>query len=207
MDTKTSSWELGKEYFGQTVRYNEERVLSYGTKHSLAPKHLPTAKILASVEAAISYNDDLSIEVKEAIRSKVASTLQTSRKPVNNLTKDEQLALSRLRNDDTIVITPADKGRVSVVMNKTEYHQKMCNLVNDDITYKRLKKDPFKKLQRKLNEKLYLLHQANILKKQIYSRLYCSVAQTPNLAKRTAQDSQSEYTFETNRFVLFITNL
>ena len=33
----------------------------------------------------------------------------------------EQLALSRLRKDDTIVITPPDKGRVTVVMNKTEY--------------------------------------------------------------------------------------
>ena len=149
---------------------NIKRVLSYGMKHSLAPKHLPTAKILASVKAAISYNDDLSIEVKETIRTKVASTLQTSMKPVNKLTKDEQLALSRLRNDDT-----------TVVMNKTEYHKKMCNLVNDDKTYKRLKKDPSKKLQRNLNEKLYPLHQANILKKQIYSRLYCTVAQTPKL--------------------------
>ena len=132
-----------------------KRVLSYGMKHSLAPTHLPTAKILASVEAAISYNDDLSIEVKETIRGKVASTLQTSMKPVSNLTKDEQLAGSRLRNDDAIVITPADKGCVTVGMNKMEYHQKMCNLVNDDKTYKRLKKDPSKKLQHKLNEKLY----------------------------------------------------
>ena len=158
-----------------------KRVLSYGMKHSLAPKHSPTAKTLASVEAATSYNDDLSIEVKETVRSKVASTLQTSMKPVNNLTKDEQLALSRLRNDDTIVITPADKGRVTVGMNKTEYHQKMCNLVNDDKTNMRLKKDPSKNLQRKLNEKLYPLHQANNVKKQIYSRLYCTVAQTLKL--------------------------
>ena len=158
-----------------------KRVLSYGMKHSLAPTHLPTAKILASVVAAISYNDDLSIEVKETIRGKVASTLQTSMKPVSNLTKDEQLAGSRLRNDDTIVITPADKGCVTVGMNKMEYHQKMCNLVNDDKTYKRLKKDPSKKLQHKLNEKLYPLHQANILKKQINSRLYRTVAQTPKL--------------------------
>ena len=50
---------------------------------------------IMSVEATISYNDDLSIEVKETMRSKVASTLQTSMKPVNNLTKNE-LALSTL---------------------------------------------------------------------------------------------------------------
>ncbi|CAB4041662.1 Hypothetical predicted protein, partial [Paramuricea clavata] len=122
-------------------------------KHSLAPKQLPTAKILASVEAAISYNQDLSIEAKETIRGKIASTLQTS----------------------------ADKARVTVVMNKTEYREKMDNLVSDDKTYKKLKSDPSKKLQLKLNEKLYPLHQANILKRPLYSRLYCSVAQTPKL--------------------------
>ena len=49
-------------------------------------------------------------------------------------------------------------------MNKTEYHQKMCNLVNDDKTYKRLKKDPSKKLQPKLNANLShsLSHAAQI---------------------------------------------
>ena len=97
------------------------------------------------------------------------------------MTKDEQLALSRLRKDDSIVITPADKGRVTAVMNKTEYREKMDNLVSDEKTYKKLKSDPSKKLQRKLNEKLYPLHQANILKRPLYSRLYCSVAQTPKL--------------------------
>ena len=102
-------------------------------------------------------------------------------KLVNNLSKDEQLALSRLRKDDTIVIAPADKGRVTVVMNKTEYRKKMDNLVKDDKTYKQLKRDPSKKLQRKLNDKLFQLHQANILKKPLYSRLSCSIAQTPKL--------------------------
>ena len=44
---------------------DEVSVLSYGMKHSLAPKQLPTAKILASVEDAISYNQDLSTEAKK----------------------------------------------------------------------------------------------------------------------------------------------
>ena len=38
-------------------------------------------------------------------------------------------------------------------------------------TYKKLKNDPSKKLQRKLNEKLWLLHLANIIKKPLYSQL------------------------------------
>ena len=34
-------------------------------------------------------------------------------------------ALKRLKTDNNIVILPADKGRVTVVMNKTDYFDKM----------------------------------------------------------------------------------
>ena len=143
---KTSPKQKAPESWVKNISHrvldaNEVNVLSYGMKHFLTPKHLPTAKILASVEAAIGRKQDLSTETKEIIRGKVASVLQSSVKPVNNLSKEEQLALSRLRKDDTIVITPADKGRVTVVMNKTEYREKMNNLVKDDRTYKQLKRD------------------------------------------------------------------
>ena len=169
-----------KNISSRVLDEHEKTVLSYGMKHSLAPKHLPTAKILASVESAI-YRENLSAEAKETVRAKVASTLQTSPKPVSNLTKAEREALSRLRKDDSIVITPADKGRVTVVMDKSEYHKKMDTLVNDENTYKKLKSDPSKKLQRNLNKKFWPLHLANIIKKPLYSKLRCSVAQAPKL--------------------------
>ena len=74
-----------------------------------------------------------------------------------NLTKDEQQALKRLKNDKNIVILPADKGRVTVVMDKTDYYDKMDALVNDKQTYELLKRDPTPALQRKLNNKLLTL--------------------------------------------------
>ncbi|CAB4032852.1 Hypothetical predicted protein, partial [Paramuricea clavata] len=119
-----------KNISSRVLDEHEKTVLSYGMKQSLAPKRLPTAKIPASVESAI-YRENLSAEAKETVRAKVASTLQTSQKPVSNLTKAEREALSKLRKDDSIVITPADK--------------------------------------------------ANIIKKPLYSKLRCSVAQAPKL--------------------------
>jgi len=50
--------------------------------------------------------------------------------------------------------TPADKGRVTVVMDKTDYYDKMDALVNNKQTYQVLKRDPTPALQRKLNGKL-----------------------------------------------------
>ena len=67
------------------------------------------------------------------------------------MTKDERQALKRLKTDENIVILPADKGRVTVVMDKTDYYDKMDTLVNDKQTYEELKRDPTPTLQRKLN--------------------------------------------------------
>ena len=88
------------------------------------------------------------------IRSRIASTIQSASLHDSNLTKDEQQALKQLKNDKDIVILPADKGRVTVVMNKTNYHDKMDALVNDKQTYEELKRDPTPTLQRKLNSKI-----------------------------------------------------
>ena len=64
------------------------------------------------------------------------------------MTKDEQQALKRLKNDNNIVILPADKGRLAVVMDKTDNFDKMDALVNDKQTYEELKRDPTPALQR-----------------------------------------------------------
>ena len=48
--------------------------------------------------------------------------MQSALQDGGNLMKDEQHALKRLKNDENIVILPADRGRVTVIMNKTDYH-------------------------------------------------------------------------------------
>ena len=63
-------------------------------------------------------------------------------------------ALKRLKNDKDIVILPADKGRVTVVIDKKDYTHKMDSLVNDKQAYEPLKCDPTPALQRRLNGKL-----------------------------------------------------
>ena len=57
-------------------------------------------------------------------RSRIAFTIQPASLTDNNLAKDERQALKRLRNDDDIVILSADKGRGTVIMDKTDYHDK-----------------------------------------------------------------------------------
>ena len=96
-------------------------------------------------------------------RSGIASTVQSASIPDNNLTKDEQQALKGLKNDNDIVILPADKGRVTVVMDKTDYFDKMEALVNDKQTYEELKRDPTPLLQRKLSSKILTLKKTDAI--------------------------------------------
>ena len=92
----------------------ETRLLSYGLKHSITPKRIPAETIVSSVKAVLAYQRDLPETTKDEIRSRVASTLQSSSIRDNNLTTDEKQALKRLKHDDNIVILSADKGRVTV---------------------------------------------------------------------------------------------
>ena len=159
----------------------ETHVLSYGLKHSVTPKRVPTESIVSSVEAVLSRQRDLSESAKDNIRSRIASTVQSASIPDNNLTKDEQQAVKRLKNDDSIVILPVDKGRVTVVMYKTDYFDKMDALVSDKQTYEEPKRDPTPTLLRKLNSKILTLKKTDAIDTQCYYRLRWSVPQPPKL--------------------------
>ena len=143
------------------------------------PKRTPTEKIVASVEAALSRQRDLPELVKDNIRSRVASTIQFTPKLDSNFTREEHRALKRLQNDEDIVILPADKGRATVVMDKTEYFDKMDLLVNDKRTYEDLTVNPALKLQKGLNAKLLELKKRYLLSYNLYHRLRCSAPQSP----------------------------
>ena len=95
-------------------------------------KQAPTE---ASVEAVLSHQHELSESTKDNIKSRVTSTLQLASLPNRNLTPDEHRALKRLKTDKKIVILPADKGRVTVITDKTDYNDKMDALGNDKHTY------------------------------------------------------------------------
>ena len=97
------------------------------------------------------------------------------------MTKDELHALKRLKNDKDVVILPADKGRVTVVIDNKDYTDKMDSLVNDKQTYELLKRDPTPALQRRLNGKLLDLKRTGTIDIQLYYRHRCRLPQSAKL--------------------------
>ena len=57
-------------------------------------------------------------------------------------------ALKSLKEDDTIMVLPADKGRASVVLDTETYRQKMKTLI-DSVSYRLLNQDLTNRLSRK----------------------------------------------------------
>ena len=72
----------------------------------------------------------------------------------SNLTPNEWKAIKNLRDDENIIILPADKGKCLVVMDKEEYVQKMEEKLGDTTTYKRIQNDPTTDIKKVSSSKL-----------------------------------------------------
>ena len=106
------------------------------------------------------------------LRSDVARILEQCKPPKPNITKEERQALYKLKKDDSIKILPADKGRVTVIMNSEEYDKQIMKLLQDNNTYEKLKSDPTKKYKAKLVNSLKKWKNENKLSYSEYNRLY-----------------------------------
>ena len=139
--------------------------------------------IVSSAESVLACQRELPESTKDNIRSRIASTLQSASLTDCNLTKGELNTLKQLKNDKDIVIFAADKGHVTVVIDKKDYTDKMDSLVNDKQTYEPLKHDPTPALQQKLNSKPLNLKMTETIDILLYCRLRCRIPQSAKLYK------------------------
>ncbi|BHF83210.1 hypothetical protein SprV_0802635200 [Sparganum proliferum] len=107
---------------------------------------------IAALEATLSKTDTTE-DSKNAIRQRVASLI-ISHRPRRTIPSAEVKAIRELKRDDEIVIVPADKGRATVVLDKSEYVAKAQQLLNDNQSYKVIDSDPMKALVGKINKSL-----------------------------------------------------
>ncbi|XP_072048297.1 uncharacterized protein [Amphiura filiformis] len=79
------------------------------------------------------------------------------------------------------MVLGADKGRATVVMDKTEYQQKMCALLSDSKTYEKLDRDPTPKHKRELVSILHRLEKDDKIKKADKQFLYPTSENVPRI--------------------------
>ena len=86
-------------------------------------------------------------EQTDTVRRAVNGILQQAEPPEPNITREMRDALKSLKEDESIMVHPADKGRASVVMDIDTYRAKMSTLIENG-PYQLLNKDPTDRLTR-----------------------------------------------------------
>ena len=155
----------------------EKALLKKGLNFAVTPANIPATEIIAKVEAAVRQLD---AEQADTVRRAVNGILQQAEPPEPNITKEMRDALKRLKEDESIMVLLADKGRASVVMDTNTYRTKMFTLV-ENRPYQLLNKDPTDRLTRKLSEKLLTLKRSGYLPEAVYYNIRPQHKQPPRI--------------------------
>ena len=142
----------------------ETYLLAKGLNSSITSKSLPNKDSIATIEDAVK---GLGKDEADTIRAKVSLTLQNSKPPKDNLSKDERKAFKELQSDTSIVILPADKGRSTVILNREDYLEKCMDHINNG-QYQLLKKDPTTKIKTKTLKQLKVLKDNEFIDNKLY---------------------------------------
>ncbi|BHF63172.1 hypothetical protein SprV_0200616300 [Sparganum proliferum] len=119
------------------------------------------ANMIAAVESILCQTEATE-ETKSLIRHQVSSLLMAHR-PREALSKDERDALRELKADKYLVIVTADKGRSTVVLDRTDYLRKAKGLLEDRQFYVPCATNPVKALTREINAMLLVLENSGAI--------------------------------------------
>ena len=128
------------------VGEEEVKILKYGLKHPIEPKHLLKTDILATFEQIqnkLSHNlkdERKSGEIKVTI-SNLANVYWCSYEPTQNTLRKHGI-LKKLRIRKDIVIVRPDKGSGVVILDRDMYNRKILEIINDTAKFKKLKDNP-----------------------------------------------------------------
>ena len=135
------------------LTYIQTDLLEKAFNFSITSKTLSNKNIIATIEHAVK---DLEKEEADTICAKLSRTLQNSKPPKDNLSKDERQALKYLQSDKSVVILPADKVRSTVILNRDDCLEKFMGHINSG-PYQLLRKDPTTKIKAKTLKQLKVL--------------------------------------------------
>ncbi|XP_068739082.1 uncharacterized protein [Montipora capricornis] len=182
-DNKVNN-KLANECMSKWVKNCSDRILSdpelsvlkKGLNFAVTPRRVPIVDIVMVTESACRQ---LNNSDSNSLRAKVLNLLEHNDKVKDQKVSDEERkAIDDLKKDDSIMILPADKGRVIVVLNKEEYHTKCQAILSDTNTYKKLKADPTSRYKKEFATALRDLKDRKVIDYALHSKLYTTCDQT-----------------------------
>ncbi|VDP30934.1 unnamed protein product [Schistosoma mattheei] len=142
--------------------------------------------LTVSLKIPIEYskNEEYLSEQLFSITSSSGSTVISNKHYTNSILTDKHReAISKLKLNEHILITKPDKRLGTVILNKTDYIDKMNSLLNDQTKHQKLGscKDLNEKTERQLTTALKLLKHHQYISEHTYNTLKPSGTHTPRL--------------------------
>nr|VZI35813.1 unnamed protein product [Spirometra erinaceieuropaei] len=124
-ESDASKWTLGVVFTCKQLTEDQVKVLQRESSYNTGDAQ--PVDFIAALEATLSKTDTTE-DSKNAIRQRVASLIMSHR-PRRTIPPAEVKAIKELKRDEEIVIVPSDKGRATVVLDKSEYVTKAQQLL------------------------------------------------------------------------------
>ena len=96
------------------------------------------------------FDETMNNSEATVLRAEIAGVLRTTKLHKRNITAEEHHALKELQQEKSIIVLPANKGKGTVVMDASEYDEKVKEMLSDSKTYEKLTKDPTNKYKKEI---------------------------------------------------------
>ena len=130
----------------------EENALRLGLKHHILPRNIDSIQVKTSVEQLWSFNKKTIVSsidthsestIKDKIKHATMSFLNSAKNVCGNKVNQKfHKTLLDLKKDTSIRICSYDKGNGIVIVNTTDYHQKLDQIIFDKSKFKEIHETP-----------------------------------------------------------------
>ena len=166
-------------------------VLSHGLNFGLPPRYLCKEEIFAEFESlwaqllhhsSVEQRTPLKVRLADLAHLYCDSTIDS-----RDFTMHKKCfrAINRLRKNDDIIITKPDKSSGVVLINKSDYVDKMNEILDDQLKFKKLgpvsSNDNTASIESRLLKRLLDLVKADLMPKQIYDAIRPTESQRPRM--------------------------
>lgn len=164
-----------------------EMILSFGPKFTVyqSKPEIPLANLITDIEYIVKTNQNENLH--NEIRGKAATIISNFIKKPHTIENRKQLILHKaykatknfLKINSELIVTEADKGNVTIIMNKSVYEKLLSDYFEDSVKYRKLSFDPTLKLQEKNNNFVRKLFKDGLITKPLKRKLSTYTAQAP----------------------------
>ena len=171
--TSVDQWSNLSDY---QLSDTKRDLLKYGLSYAMPPRSINKTDIFSTFEKLNRYlcTELKNTEDKKTLRAELlqlANSYYSKYKPSTQTLKKHQILKKRRGNKD-IAITHPGKGNGVVIMILKEYDKAMYDILENNSTFKKLKKDPTLLQERQLKRFIRTLKKQGVFDKNTYENIY-----------------------------------